>query len=70
MSLLQLPSTSKGLLIAIGAIAIIVVFAYATTLLTVALGALIIAVALYVLWVIGVRLHRIATDWSPWRRSA
>lgn len=62
MSLIQTPRTSKGLLIALGVLALIVVWLYATTMLTVALGALVIGVLLYAVYLIGVRIHRFLRD--------
>ena len=62
MGLLQTPQTSKGVLIALGAVGLVVVWLYATTLLTVGIGAVVIALLLYTVYVIGVRINRLFRD--------
>ncbi|PCR88694.1 hypothetical protein [Natrinema ejinorense] len=62
MSLLQTPRTGKGVLIALGVVGVVIVWLYATTLLTVVIGATIIAVVLYVLYVLLYRLNRMLRD--------
>lgn len=59
---MRLPNTSKGVLIALGAVAVVVIWLYATTLLTVGLGALLVAVVVYTVYVIGVRVNRFFRD--------
>lgn len=64
MGLLELPNTSKGVLIALGAVAVVVIWLYATTLLTVGLGTVVVAIVVYGVYVLGVRLHRFFTNAS------
>lgn len=67
MSMLQLPSTSKGVLIALGIVAVIIVFFYAGTLLTVLLGAILVALILYTVYIVGRRIHGRLLKTKPWK---
>ncbi|SDJ33192.1 hypothetical protein SAMN05216226_102165 [Halovenus aranensis] len=58
MSLLELPNTSKGVLIALAIIAVVVSALFASTLLTVAVAAVIIAILTYLVYIVGSRIHR------------
>ncbi|WP_337653279.1 hypothetical protein [Halomontanus rarus] len=62
MSLIKIPNTSKGVLIALGLLGLIVVWMYAGTLLTVGVGAIIITLGLYALYIVGYRLNRLVRD--------
>lgn len=54
-----LPSTAKGVLIALAVLALLVVAVYAGTTLTVAVGAVVIAVLAYGIYVLGYRLDHL-----------
>lgn len=69
MVLNKLPSTGKSILIILSLIAAAIVAIFAIQLGTVLLGWVLIAVAAFVLWVIGVRLLRFALNWSPFGGS-
>lgn len=59
---MRLPNTGKGVLIALGLLGIAVVYVYATTILTVVIGAVVIAAVLYAVYVILYRLNRLLRD--------
>lgn len=62
MSLIQTQLTGKGVLITAGLIAILLVWFYATTLLTVAFGAIVISALLYALYLVAYRTNRVLRD--------
>lgn len=71
MVLNKLPSTGKSILIIVGiAFAAIVALFVVSGLGTILLGWALIAVGLFVIWVIGVRLLRFALNWSPFGGSS
>lgn len=62
MSLIQTQLTGKGILITLGVLAVAIVWFYATTILTVVFGAIIIAALLYGLYLVAYRTNRLLRD--------
>lgn len=62
--LIRTPSTGKGVLIGLWVLAVLVLLMYASVLLTVVVWAVIVSLVLYVLYLIGVRVHRYLRDVS------
>lgn len=65
---MDIPTTAKGVLIVLGILAVLVLFVYAASLLSVVIGAVLVALTLYIIYIIGVRIHRYARD-TPIRPS-
>lgn len=61
------PKTLKGLLVTIGAAFVVLVFLFTTNLFAFAVGALLVAAALYVLYVVLIRGHKYAMGERPRR---
>jgi hypothetical protein len=59
---MDLPQTAKGALIGLGILAVLILLVYAASLLSVIIGAVMVAVVLYIVYVIGVRVHRYLRD--------
>lgn len=59
--MIDTPDTGAGVLILLGILGIVLLYFAMSTFLPVVLGALALAVGLYVLYIVGVNLHRWAT---------
>lgn len=63
------PQSGRGVLLVLGAIALVIVAIFATSLGTIALAAVLIGITMYVLWVLFGRLHDKLRHGKPLIRS-
>lgn len=63
------PSTFKGTLIAIAAALIVIIFLFTTNLIAFAVGALLIVLAVYLVYIVLARAHQRAMGRGPARRG-